>query len=138
MGATKIEGVAKAAPMPKAPEDVAAAPKDAKKSKSGLSWKVLRKGDGKDKPTKESVVSVHYTGWTAEGKGFDSSVSRGKPATFPLSRVFPGWIEGIQLMTVGEERRFWVPQELAFNGRPGRPTGTLVFDIELLEIKKKQ
>ncbi len=93
-------------------------------------------GDGKRKPTATSVVTVHYTGWMSNGKAFDSSVARGKPATVPLTRLFPGWQEGLKLMSVGEERRLWVPQELAFNGKPGRPSGTLVFDIELLDIRQ--
>ena len=135
MGATKMEGVPKMGPMPKAPEDVAAPPKDAEKSKSGLAWKVLTKGDGKAKPTGTSVVTAHYTGWTTDGKAFDSSVARGKPAKFPLNRVIPGWSEGLQLMSVGEERRFWIPENLAYGGRPGRPAGMLVFDVELLEFK---
>ena len=62
---------------------------------------------------------------------FDSSVARGNPSTFPLSRVMAGWRECVQLMVVGEKRRCWVPQELAYKGQAGRPTGTVVFDIEL-------
>ena len=56
-------------------------------------------------------------------------------ATFPLNRVIPGWSEGVQLMTVGEERRFWIPEHLAYKGRPGAPKGMLVFDVELIAIK---
>jgi len=77
---------------------------------------------------------VHYSGWTTDGKGFDSSVARGQPATFPLDRVISGWTEGLQLMVEGEERRFWIPVELAYQGRPGKPAGMLVFDVELLKI----
>ena len=135
IGATKIVGVPKQLPMPKAPEDVAAPPADAEKTASGLASKVIKAGDGDKRPTAESVVTVHYTGWLTSGKGFDSSVSRGKPARFPLNRVIPGWTEGVQLMTVGEERRFWIPEELAYKGRPGAPQGMLVFDVELLGIE---
>ena len=135
IGATKIIGVPKREPIPAAPADVAAPPADAIVTASGLATKVLKAGSGADKPKADSVVSVHYTGWTTDGKGFDSSISRGKPATFPLNRVIPGWTEGVQLMSVGEERRFWIPQELAYNGRPGAPAGMLVFDVELLAIK---
>ncbi len=119
---------------PKAPADVAAAPSDAEKTASGLASKVLKKGNGKDKPGANDIVKVHYTGWTTDGKMFDSSVSRNEPATFPIEGIIKGWSEGLQLMTVGESRRFWIPKELAYNDRPGRPQGTLVFDIELLEI----
>lgn len=124
-------------PIP-APEDVAAAPASATKTKSGLSYKVLKAGDGKAHPKATSSVTVHYTGWTTDGKMFDSSVMRGEPATFPLNGVIPGWTEGVQLMTVGEKTRFWIPGSLAYGDkpmRPGAPAGTLVFDVELLSIK---
>jgi peptidylprolyl isomerase len=55
-----------------------------------------------------------------------------------LNRAIAGWKEGLQLMTIGEKRRFWIPQNLAYKGRPGPPAGTVVYDIELLEIKKAQ
>ncbi len=135
IGATKIIGVPKKAPMPKAPTDVAAAPADAEVTASGLATKVVEAGDGKLKPTAESVVVAHYTGWTTDGKAFDSSVARGRPATFPIGRVIPGWREGLQLMSVGETRRMWIPEQLAYRGRRGRPAGMLVFDVELLEIR---
>ncbi len=122
-------------PLP-APTDVAKAPKDAKSTKSGLAHKLLTKGTGKANPKPESMVQVHYTGWTTDGKMFDSSVARGKPATFPLNRVIPGWTEGLQLMVEGEKRRFWIPVDLAYKGRPGAPAGMLVFDVELLKIIK--
>jgi len=77
---------------------------------------------------------VHYTGWTTDGKMFDSSVQRGQPASFGLSQVIPGWTEMVQLMSVGEKVRTWIPEELAYKGRPGAPQGMLVFEIELLEI----
>jgi FKBP-type peptidyl-prolyl cis-trans isomerase len=122
---------------PKVPEDVAAAPKSAKKTKSGIAYRVLKKGTGKKHPTADNTVEVHYSGWTTDGKMFDSSVSRGMPATFPLKDVIPGWTEGVQLMVEGEKTRFWIPGNLAYDNspRPGAPKGTLVFDIELLSIK---
>jgi len=82
-------------------------------------------------------VTVHYTGWQAsDGKKFDSSVDRDKPLTFVLNRVIKGWIEGLQQMRVGEKTRFWIPAHLAYGdkGHAGRPSGTLIFDIELLDI----
>jgi peptidylprolyl isomerase len=119
---------------PEIPADVATPPKDAKRTASGLASKVLTAGTGKDKPSATSEVTVHYSGWTTDGKMFDSSVARGQPATFPLNGVIPGWTEGLQLMVVGEKRRFWIPKELAYNDKPGRPAGMLVFDVELLGI----
>ena len=121
---------------PEAPKDVAAIPKNAKKTKSGLGSRVLEKGTGKVHPTADSTVTVHYSGWTTDGKLFDSSIVRGAPATFGLKQVIPGWTEGLQLMVVGEKRRLWIPEDLAYGGRPGRPQGMLVFDVELLDIKK--
>jgi len=120
---------------PKTPADVAAPPKDAETTDSGLASKVLTAGTGTAHADSWDQVTVHYTGWTTDGKMFDSSVSRGEPATFPLDRVIPGWTEGLQLMVVGEKRRLWIPVELAYNGQADRPAGMLVFDVELIEIK---
>lgn len=122
---------------PEVPEDVAAPPKNAKKTASGLAYRVLKKGTGKVHPTATSRVSVHYSGWTTDGKMFDSSVMRGEPTSFGLNQVIPGWTEGVQLMVEGEKTRFWIPGKLAYGdtpSRPGAPAGTLVFDIELLGI----
>ncbi len=120
-----------------APADVAAAPDDAAKTESGLATKVIKAGTGDEHPDTWDEVTVHYTGWTTDGKMFDSSVSRGRPSTFPLNRVIPGWTEGLQLMVVGETRRLWIPVQLAYNNRPNKPAGILVFDVELLGIENK-
>lgn len=122
-------------PIP-APDDVAAPPEDATKTASGLAYKVLQEGSGDARPGETDTVKVHYTGWTTDGKMFDSSVQRGKEASFPLNRVIAGWTEGLQLMKVGEKTRFWIPEDLAYKGRPGKPAGMLVFDVELFEIKE--
>jgi FKBP-type peptidyl-prolyl cis-trans isomerase len=124
-------------PIP-VPEDVDAPPADAKRTASGLAYKVLKRGKGKDHPTASSTVEVHYSGWTREGQLFDSSVRRGKPISFPLGGVIKGWTEGVQLMVVGDKTRFWIPSALAYGdspAQPGTPAGPLVFDIELLSIK---
>ncbi|MGQ0733620.1 MAG: FKBP-type peptidyl-prolyl cis-trans isomerase [Acidobacteriota bacterium] len=123
----------RAAPVP-APADVASPPADAVKTPSGLASTVLQAGKGDQHPGPEDMVTVHYTGWTTDGKMFDSSISRGAPSTFPLNRVIKGWGEGVQLMRTGEKRRLWIPEELAYRGQDGRPKGMLVFDIELLEF----
>ena len=123
---------------PATPEDVKAAPANAKKTASGLAYRVLKAGTGKDHPTATSRVTVHYSGWSTDGKMFDSSVARGEPSTFPLNGVIKGWTEGVQLMVVGEKTRFWIPGSLAYGDkpqRPGAPAGMLVFDIELLNIQ---
>jgi len=122
---------------PEVPADVAAAPADAVKTASGLSSKILTPGTGETHPAATSVVEVHYTGWTTDGEMFDSSVARGEAAKFPLNRVIAGWTEGLQLMVQGEKRRIWIPEELAYQGKPGRPAGMLVFDVELVNIVKQ-
>ena len=99
---------------------MAKAPADAEKTASGLASKVLQPGTGTAKPTAEDIVTVHYTGWTTDGKMFDSSYARDAASTFPVNKVIKGWSEGVQLMTVGEKRRLWIPQALAYSG-PGRP-----------------
>ena len=120
-------------PIP--PPDVAEPPKDASRSGSGLAYKVLRKGTGVRNPDGLRRVTVHYTGWTADGKMFDSSVVRGMPATLSLDDVIRGWKEGVELMVEGERTRFWIPQDLAYKGEAGSPKGMLVFDIDLIRIE---
>jgi FKBP-type peptidyl-prolyl cis-trans isomerase len=119
---------------PPPPPDVAAPPKDAQKTEKGVFYKVLQPGTGKDKPTANSRVKVHYSGWTTDGNLFDSSVARGQPMSFSLLQVIPGWTDALQTMVVGQKSRIWIPEELAYKGRPGAPKGMLVFDVELLEI----
>jgi len=117
-----------------APADVKAPPADATKTGSGLVYQVLKPGTGTHHPIKADTVTVHYTGWTTDGKMFDSSLTRGAPSTFPLDRVIPGWTEGVALMVEGEKARFWIPERLAYKGTSS-PYGDLVFDIELIKIQ---
>jgi FKBP-type peptidyl-prolyl cis-trans isomerase len=104
---------------------------------SGLRYEIVKKGDGPTpKPT--DTVKVHYTGTLIDGSVFDSSVQRGEPAEFPLDQVIPGWTEGIQKVNKGGKIKLYVPPHLAYgdDGRPGIPPGsTLIFDVELLDIK---
>jgi FKBP-type peptidyl-prolyl cis-trans isomerase len=120
---------------PPVPKDVAAPPADAKKTPEGIYYKVLEPGTGKEKPKPTSAVVAHYTGWTTDGKMFDSSIPRGQPSTFSLQGVIKGWTIGLQLMVEGQKNRFWIPAELAYKGKPNRPQGMLVFDVELIDIK---
>lgn len=105
---------------------------------SGLQYEVKKQGTGKQ-PTAESLVRVHYTGKLTDGKVFDSSVERGEPVEFQLNQVIPGWTEGLQLMSEGAKYTFYIPANLGYgeNGVPGTipPNSTLVFDVELLEVK---
>ena len=124
----------KIVPIPPVPEDVTEPPTSLQPTKSGLYSKVLERGHGTEHPKKKSTVTVHYTGWTTDGKMFDSSVMREEPASFSLRQVIAGWTEGVQLMVEGEKRRLWIPEKLAYKGQEGAPQGMLVFDIELLSI----
>src|SRR6476469_4271425 len=119
--ALSAAGAAQAPPQVKMippPPDVAAPPSDAAKTSSGLASKTLTAGTGKTHPGATDMVTVNYTGWTTDGKMFDSSFARNKPSTFPLDRVIPGWTEGVQLMVEGEKRRFWIPEALAYKCQP--------------------
>jgi peptidylprolyl isomerase len=120
---------------PTTPADVAAPPPDATKTPSGLAYKILRPGTGTKHPGRRDPVTVHYSGWTTDGLMFESSVIRGEPAEFRLDEVIPGWTEGLQLMTEGEQVRFWIPERLAYKGQKGKPAGMLVFDVELVRVK---
>jgi peptidylprolyl isomerase len=119
----------------KAPADVKAPPPDAKRTASGLAYKVPRPGTGTRNPRPGDDVVVHYSGWTTNGKLFDSSFANGEAATLGLNEVIKGWSEGLQLMVEGERTRFWIPQTLAYKGEPGSPRGMLVFDVELVRIQ---
>lgn len=115
-----------------APPDVAAPPSDAETTPSGLASKVLVAGRGYTNPGERNTVTFHYTGWTTDGEMFDTSGTF--PSTMPLNSLIKGWIEGLQLMIVGETRRFWIPEDLAYRGER-EPFGMLVFDVELIGIR---
>jgi FKBP-type peptidyl-prolyl cis-trans isomerase len=119
---------------PPVPPDVAAPPKDAKKTAAGVFYKVLTPGKGTEHAAATDGVKVNYTGWTTDGRLFDSSFLKGQPADFSLSGVIKGWTDGLQTMVAGETTRFWIPVELAYNHQPGKPDGMLVFDVEMIEV----
>jgi FKBP-type peptidyl-prolyl cis-trans isomerase len=129
-------------PVPPTPEDVKAPPENATKTKSGIVYRVLTKGTGTRHPYPYSQVELIYTGWVPDGRMFETSTSRGGPAAFQLSRMMPGWAEGISLMVEGEKTRFWIPGKLAYgelqkDEKPqasGSPKGAVVYDIELIRI----
>ncbi len=111
-----------------------------KVTESGLQYMVLKEGTGA-KPGPTDEVTVHYTGKLLNGTVFDSSVERGEPATFPLDGVIPGWTEGLQLMSEGSKYRLFIPSELAYGeqgaGSDILPNSTLIFDVELIKVNKK-
>jgi peptidylprolyl isomerase len=123
---------------PPVPAHLKRPPPGAKKTPSGLAYRVLQRGQGTRHPRPTDRVEVHYTGWDTTGKMFDSSITRGRSAVFPLNAVIKGWTEGLQLMAEGDRFRFWMPASLAYGTtpkRPGAPAGDLVFDVELIAIR---
>ena len=107
--------------------------KGVKVTKSGLQYKVVEKGKGKN-PTDKDTVVVHYRGTLIDGTEFDSSYKRNEPATFALNGVIKGWSEGLQLMKEGGRWEFFIPPELAYNDRGPLANQTLIFDVELLSV----
>ena len=105
---------------------------------SGLQYEVLAEGDGAT-PGRRSTVVVHYSGTLIDGTPFDSSIERGRPATFPVNRVIAGWTEALQLMRVGDKWRLFIPADLAYGdkgvGPIIAPGSTLIFEVELLEVR---
>ncbi len=104
---------------------------------SGLQYEVLVAGDGA-KPTAEQTVEVHYHGTLVDGTVFDSSVKRGETISFPVNGVIPGWVEGLQLMSVGSKWKLFVPAELGYGNQAQGPipaVSTLIFEVELISIK---
>lgn len=107
---------------------------------SGLQYEVLKKADGAQ-PKADDVVSVHYEGKLVDGTVFDSSIQRGAPIDLPVGGVIPGWVEGLQLMHVGEKYKLYIPSELAYGAQSPSPmipaNSVLVFELELLGIQAK-
>ena len=126
-------------PAPK-PSGIPECTSPSQKTASGLEYCVLQKGRDEAPPTADDTVTVHYTGWLTNGKQFDSSRTGGEPATFPLGGVIRGWTEGLQLMTPGARFKFTIPSELGYGaegaGADIPPNSTLVFDVELLSVKR--
>ena len=111
---------------------------EVKTTASGLQYEVIAEGDG-NKPSANNTVKVHYTGSLIDGTVFDSSVQRGEPAVFGVTQVIPGWVEALQMMTVGSKWRLFIPSELAYGangaGNIIGPNATLIFEVELLGIE---
>lgn len=107
---------------------------------TGLKYYVLQEGTGA-KPTQGQTAVLHYTGWLTDGTKFDSSLDRGRPFTFPVGagRVIKGWDEAVIDMKIGEKRQLHIPPELGYGDRGAGnvipPGATLIFDVELLELK---
>lgn len=127
--------IAKGHQPPKAPADLAAPPAGTSKSPKGVSYRVLAKGKSGIKPGAQDTVRVNFTGWTADGRIFDSSEIKGEPTEFALGGSIVGLQDAIPMLSVGDKARLWIPEELAYKGAPGKPQGMLVYDLELVDTK---
>jgi len=124
---------------PPTPKDLNAPPQTADKTPSGLAYQILEKGTGTQRPLSSSRVTLHLSGWTAQGNLFESTERGSHPATYLVSQLIPGLHEGLLEMVVGEKRRFWIPARLAYGekrGRRGVPIGNLVYEVKLLAVEK--
>jgi FKBP-type peptidyl-prolyl cis-trans isomerase len=130
-GGTNASSPAAAAPSAQKDEMITTA--------SGLKYQVLKRGTGTVSPKPTDTVNVHYHGTLLNGTVFDSSVERGQPISFPVNGVIPGWIEGLQLMKMGDKFKFVIPPQLAYGPNSPSPkippNSTLVFEVELLGIQ---
>ena len=105
---------------------------------SGMQYEIMKEGNG-PKPSASDKVTTHYHGMLIDGKVFDSSVQRGEPATFPVNGVIAGWVEALQLMSVGSKWKLFIPSQLAYGpsgaGQDIGPNATLIFEVELFELQ---
>ncbi|MEM7355567.1 MAG: FKBP-type peptidyl-prolyl cis-trans isomerase [Acidobacteriota bacterium] len=120
--------------IPNPPAQRVKAPEDAERTLSGAYTRQLEAGAGEEYPPTDAAVLLHYTGWTADGKTFDSSLFRGRPTAFPLGKVMEPFADAVRLMVEGETRQVWIPGHLNTGEWPGSPRGPLVFEIQLLNI----
>ena len=120
------------------PADLKAPSPDAIQTASGLTYRMLAKGETLgQRPRESDRVEVHYTGWSSDGTVFDSSVARGEPAMLAMKDLMPGWAEGLRLMREGDRVRLWIPERLTHTSEAKQPGGTLVMDVELLEVHRE-
>ncbi len=120
--------------IPNPPAELRRPPTDGERTESGATTRRIETGWGDEHPGPESGVLLHYTGWTTDGKTFDSTVTRGRATAFPLDKVMSPFAEAVQRMVVGEKRQVWIPGNLAAGNWPGSPQGMLIFEVELKQI----
>ena len=120
--------------VPNPPAELRRPPAEAERTASGATTRRVETGWGDEFPAPDSAVLMHYTGWTIDGKTFDSSVIRGRPTAFPLDKVMTPFAEAVQRMVVGEKRQVWIPGNLAAGNWPGSPQGMLIFELQLVQI----
>jgi FKBP-type peptidyl-prolyl cis-trans isomerase len=124
---------------PPTPSDVVQPPSTATRTASGLAYEVISKGNSSAHPSVTSQVTVQFSAWRSDGRLVESTVMANHPAVVALATAPAGWREALPLMVVGEKTRFWIPAALAFGEKPANrfnPPGDLVYEIELLEVKR--
>jgi FKBP-type peptidyl-prolyl cis-trans isomerase len=132
----ELLGIDRAPDPPPAPPDLSEPPADAVKTVSGLAYRVLEKGTGKQRPKGHDYAHIEFTGWTAEGKVFDSSIPERKPRSITVVKAMSGLTEALKGMVEGEKRRLWLPADIAHGeeGTVKKPGGDLVMDVKLIRI----
>jgi peptidylprolyl isomerase len=123
---------------PPVPKDLAAPPRTARRTPSGLALQILKKGTGSEHPSETSRVTLHVAGWKADGTLIETTLMSNHPASYTLGDMIPGWREALLRMVIGEKMRVWIPAALGYGQKPGRrgvPAGDLVYDLELLAIE---
>lgn len=120
--------------IPNLPPGYTEPPPDAVETDSGAFSRRFAEGTGEEKPGPDSVALMHWTGWTTDGKLFESTALRGRPTAFPLDKVLSPFADVVRLMVEGEKRHIWIPGDLAKGQWPGAPEGTLILEVELLKI----
>jgi len=123
---------------PPVPKDLKAPPRTATRTASGMAMQTLKKGTGTERPSEASGVTLHVSGWKADGTLIETTLMSNHPASYTLGDMIPGWHEALLRMIIGEKVRVWIPAALAYGDQPGRrsvPAGDLVYDLELLAIE---
>ena len=120
--------------IPNPPAELGKPPADAERTASGAYTRRIETGWGDRLPAEDAAVLVHYTGWTTDGKTFDSSITRDRPTVFPLGKVMVPFAEALRLMVVGEKRQVWIPGNLAAGNWIGSPKGMLIFEVKMVDI----
>ncbi len=121
-------------PVPNPPKSLRKPPEDAEATGSGAHSRRIEEGTGENTPADNDIALMHWTGWTTNGKTFDSTIYRGRPTAFPLDRVLAPFADVVREMVEGEKRQIWIPGHLAAGQWPGAPRGQLIFEVELVRI----
>jgi len=135
----EIKEVDRELPAPATPTDLRQPPADAKRHQSGLISKILKKGEGDARASLDQYAIIHYSCWTMDGELYETTRMRNQTVGVPLKYTIKAWQESLTEMAIGEQRRIWVPAALAYGSQSptNAPKGSLVFDLELVEIRDR-